>query len=243
MTKDPVRWSADPSAPPAWRALVRANADDGPTPDELARLGARMQPQLAAPPSPWHWLTPLRAVVGAAVIAGAGVTYVAVRPSPVVSSTERPAPSAPRTPEPPPAVPAIAVTPPAPALPPQLEPARPAAPHLPTRAPARVKQPSVPATPASPVAAAPSEVELLEQAHAAMRDGDPARALARTGQHERLYADGVLAEEREALAIEALAKLGRRDDARARWTNFATSYPQSNYRARLQHVIGIQPAP
>jgi hypothetical protein len=38
----------------------------------------------------------------------------------------------------------------------------------------------------------------------------------------------VLVEEREALAIEALVKLGRADEARTRWSKFATAYPHSN---------------
>jgi tetratricopeptide (TPR) repeat protein len=93
--------------------------------------------------------------------------------------------------------------------------------------------------PPAPPPPAISEVTLLEQARVALRGGNAARALELADQHAAVYPDGALAEEREALAIEALAKLGRHDEAAAKWTKFASSYPHSNYRARLQRLIEI----
>ena len=111
----------------------------------------------------------------------------------------------------------------------------------PVPAAAAVETPPTPTVvetpPAPPSPPAVSEVTLLEQARVALRSGNSARALELTGQHATSYPDGALAEEREALAIEALAKLGRHADAAARWAKFASSYPHSNYRPRLQRTI------
>jgi outer membrane biosynthesis protein TonB len=246
---DPVRWSTDAGAPPAMRALLRAVADDGPSGNELASLKARVQPLLSSPatPSAMRWLTSARAIgIGVAVI-GAGLAgYLALRTDRATAPIAQPAPAVEPTPAPPPLVEAPPAAPPAPspapspapveapASAPKPEPKRAAAHGKPTAKPAAI-------APAPPPAV--SEVELLEQARTAMRSGDAGRALELIGEHERLYADGALVEEREALVIEALAKLGRRDEARARWMKFATSYPRSNYRGRLQRVMGVQDPP
>jgi outer membrane protein assembly factor BamD (BamD/ComL family) len=85
-----------------------------------------------------------------------------------------------------------------------------------------------------------SEPALLEQARAELRSGDASAALTRVADHERMFPAGVLSEERDALEIEALVQLDRMADAQARWARFARSYPQSNYRPRLQHLLNAR---
>lgn len=82
-----------------------------------------------------------------------------------------------------------------------------------------------------------SEDALLHRAHAASLS-DPRKALALTAEHARRFPNGMLVQEREVLAIEALARLGRRDDARARATAFSASYPGSPYQSRVDDALG-----
>lgn len=110
--------------------------------------------------------------------------------------------------------------------------APPPAPHGSESAPA--PSPPVAEPPRAP-SAAPSassgdpaaERRLLEWARGSLGRGDPAGALAWLRRHEREYRSGQLAEEREALAIEALVALGRLDEARAREERFRQRYPTS----------------
>jgi hypothetical protein len=62
---------------------------------------------------------------------------------------------------------------------------------------------------------------------------NPARALQLTAEHGRRYHEGVFAQEREVLAIDALSRLGNRDLAAARARRFIESYPESAHRVRL----------
>ena len=55
--------------------------------------------------------------------------------------------------------------------------------------------------------------------------GDPQAALDSARQHARRFPNGQLAEEREAIAIEALARLGRQAEARTRAEHFRRVYP------------------
>jgi hypothetical protein len=59
-----------------------------------------------------------------------------------------------------------------------------------------------------------------------------------TSEHARRFPDGVLAEEREAIAIEALVAAGRGDPARARFTQFVARFPDSSYRRHLERLLG-----
>ena len=228
---DVVRWSADPEAPAGMRELLRAAnaAEYGPSATELASMQGRIAVHVV--PKPVALLTVRTIVVGLLVVAtGAGIVgYVAIKsdPPPVRAPIARV--------ESPPAPPPVAIAPaPPPVPPPPVAPPKPVAhPHAPVViAPA----PPPPEPPAPPKI---SEVAVLEQARVALRGGDTAHALELAEQHAVLYPDGALSEEREALAIEALAKLRRRDEAAARWSKFASSYPQSNYRARLQRLFDI----
>lgn len=234
--EDVVRWSADPDAPAGMRELLRAaNADVGPAPVELANLRGRMAAQLA----PKAVLLSARAIllglVGLVVVGVAIVGYVVARSSEDRAPTTTPPVLA--APAPPPLVLAApALPPPVIAEPPVAAPRPRPHVHVAPKPPAAVGVEPAPA-PAPPVVPTISEVALLEQARSALRGGDAAHALALVEQAATSYPDGVLVEEREALAIETLIKLGRRDEAVAKWSKFATSYPRSNYHARLQRLI------
>jgi hypothetical protein len=90
---------------------------------------------------------------------------------------------------------------------------------------------------ASAQPAAPDEAQLLRSARAAL-PSTPARALELTVEHERLYRSGMLVQEREAIAIEALMRLGRRSEATARADRFLARFPASPYRARIESARG-----
>jgi hypothetical protein len=76
------------------------------------------------------------------------------------------------------------------------------------------------------------EDQLLERARRAL-SSDPNRALALTREHARSYPKGVLAEEREVIAIEALKRLGRGGEADTRRGTFEEQYPESAHRRNL----------
>jgi hypothetical protein len=84
--------------------------------------------------------------------------------------------------------------------------------------------------------AQPSELSLLRDARLALRQA-PSRALELTEQHARLYPQGNLAQEREFLAISALAGLGRRTAALARASRFEQAFPSSAYRKQLAELL------
>lgn len=83
----------------------------------------------------------------------------------------------------------------------------------------------------------PSEADLLNRARQALATR-PARALTLAQQHQRLYSGGVLAQEREVIAIEALERLGREAEAASRARRFLDRYPGSAHRRKIETIIG-----
>lgn len=79
----------------------------------------------------------------------------------------------------------------------------------------------------------PGESVLLQRAKDALAN-DPARALAIVEQHRRLYPKGMLAQEREVLAVKALVASGREAEAKKRAGAFVDAYPDSAYRPRVE---------
>jgi hypothetical protein len=136
-----------------------------------------------------------------------------------------------------------AVEPGAPVPPPHVELAAPASPAPPPRLRPSIKKPppeAVDEAVRAAVAESPrvaSEAELLRRAWSASTH-DPAQTLALVIEDERFYPDGVLAEERDALRISALAKLDRLDDARVAATRFFVHHPDSVHRAMVERSIG-----
>jgi hypothetical protein len=72
-----------------------------------------------------------------------------------------------------------------------------------------------------------AERSLLDAARTALARGNGPDALAAVARHEERYPSGALAEEREAMAIQALLLVKRFDDGRARGARFHRRYPRS----------------
>ncbi|MFM2416914.1 MAG: hypothetical protein RL385_1637 [Pseudomonadota bacterium] len=79
---------------------------------------------------------------------------------------------------------------------------------------------------------APSEAALLVEARSKL-GAFPAEALAVLDQHAQRFATGMLAPEREVMAIEALRALGRMAEADQRTQAFRQKYPDSLHLRRL----------
>lgn len=227
---DPVRFAEDSNAPSGLRdALQRAREDLG-TDAEVARLAAKLGP-LLGPPAP---LAPAAATVASGVTAKLGLGAFAL----LVAGGGAWLLSAQTTSAPPPApAPSVAARLPPPAPTPEAAPP----PFIAERTSADVTAPSAtpslgkpPASSRPPSLLAPSEAELLEQARAALKSGDSARAFQRVSEHAQRYPRGVLVQEREVLAIQALRRLGRDAEAERRAAAFAKAYPGSAFQRKLQ---------
>jgi hypothetical protein len=83
---------------------------------------------------------------------------------------------------------------------------------------------------------AAGELILLGRARRIM-PADPARALALADEHRARYRVGILTEERELLAVEALLRLKRRDEAEQRGRAFARTFPNSVQAPRVRTLL------
>lgn len=83
------------------------------------------------------------------------------------------------------------------------------------------------------------EYEFIREAQG-MRGRSPTESLALLSQHAKFYPRGVLAEERERLAIECLLQMGRSGEARSRAMRFQRSYPGSVHWPALQGLLERQ---
>lgn len=88
----------------------------------------------------------------------------------------------------------------------------------------------------SPDDAVSRETRLLAQAQAALGSG-PARALQLAYAHARLFPNGVLTQEREVIAIQALVRLGRMEEARRRAQAFELRFPGSAHQQKVQALV------
>jgi len=77
------------------------------------------------------------------------------------------------------------------------------------------------------------EIAILQRAKRLI-EGRPNKSFDVVREHEKRYPDGLYREEREALAIEALNRLGRRVQAAERFRQFVNRYPLSAYRQRIE---------
>jgi hypothetical protein len=111
------------------------------------------------------------------------------------------------------------------------------------------QQDSVTAVAPAPHGAAPksrfsqlsAERLILEEARAAIMQGEPQRGLERLEQHRRLFANPLLAEERDALQVQALVKAGRYDEARASADSFRKHAPDSIFLPMVDAAIASIP--
>jgi hypothetical protein len=101
--------------------------------------------------------------------------------------------------------------------------------------------PSARMAPAVARPACTNEVELLERADAALRSDDAARALAITRDHVARCATGSFVQERERIAIEALARLGLAPEMRQRALAFEERYPASPHLRLIRKLLEEHP--
>lgn len=173
--------------------------------------------------------------LGAIVAASAG--YVAVRsPSETAASSRVATPPAPAL-----VASSASVLDDEPSSPPPLAEPAPAstAPPAMSGSPRRaipVRSISIP-PPSLPSEAQESEVRILQRAQDALTT-EPARALSICDEHARRFPSGLLNEEREVIAIDALTRLGRTDHARARARRFRGAHPSSSHLGRIEVLVG-----
>jgi hypothetical protein len=242
---------ADEQGPEALRALVRERRR-GPSPDAVneitARIAARTT-ELASSTAARSESMLAYSKLGALVVVVAGGLLVA--PMASRSFALRPTVAAPPVTVPDPA------RAPEPArehfeAPPKVDPIGTISVHsLPTAAPA-IAAASSPrpssvglSAKSSPSPDAPPSVSELEVARRAqaMLASDPGRALAMADQLAREFPNGEFVQEREAIAVEALARVGRKEEALQRARALLRRFPRTPYTARLELVIGQPIAP
>jgi hypothetical protein len=83
---------------------------------------------------------------------------------------------------------------------------------------------------------AATEIELLRDARLALKQS-PANALELAESHARAFPNGKLSQERELIAVSALAALGRRTAALSRAARFEKAFPESPYRRRIDELL------
>lgn len=233
---DPRRWRHDDALDPELRALLDAGAAEVPHPEQLERLEARLFPPLppggSSGPSGGSGGSasggaPLAKIGLAALAASAGIaiTIALATPGPrsgdvaeVSATSPRSVADASITRDPADAG-ALALAPPDAGT--TL--------RAPPRAPRLERH-----------TAAPTELELLDEAQAALATS-PSRALTLARQHAQRYPDGAFAQEREVVAIDALVRLDRRDEARSRAERFHARWPSSAHGRRVDVLVAGTP--
>ena len=82
---------------------------------------------------------------------------------------------------------------------------------------------------------------ILDEARAAISQGDAQRGLDRLERHRRLFPSALLGEERDALQVQALVKAARYDEARARADSFRKRTPGSLFLPMVDAAIASIP--
>ena len=85
------------------------------------------------------------------------------------------------------------------------------------------------------------ERALLDEARRAIGAGDFKACLTQLTKHGRAFPGGKLAEEREALTINALVGVGRYAEARQKADRFARRYPHSFLAPSVEAAIAAIP--
>jgi len=105
----------------------------------------------------------------------------------------------------------------------------------------RTPMPPVPEDAPANVSSWSKERALLENARRALGAGEPEVCLFELGKHARAFPTGRLAEEREALAINALVGVGRYTEARQKADLFARRYRHSFLAPSVEAAISAIP--
>jgi hypothetical protein len=86
------------------------------------------------------------------------------------------------------------------------------------------------------------ERTLLDQARRQLASGEPVRALTFLEAHALRFGRGELVEEREAMWINVLARLGRGEEAKARGEQFQARFPKSLMGASVRAALSAADA-
>jgi hypothetical protein len=222
----------------------------GMPPEAQARLWDRLGPAIvgaggpASPPRPGDAVVPgarrlsraTLALTAGAFVAG-GVVGAGLHA--VLGAREQPAPRVERSAPPPArvdAAPAAELAPPPAPAPPE----HPAKIERRAVAPARHGADSAGGAPERDTALA-AERAVIEVARTAMARGEPELALRALDEHAARFPLGRLSEERDALAVRALAGAGRTAEARVRASEFRRHYPGSLLSPLVEEVIRSNP--
>jgi hypothetical protein len=235
---DPKRWLDNPEASDELKGVRRGAAHtaslDGVT---RARVGVRLGRLGAVPFSAVAWLSLKSAaalgLAGGATVAGTLAVvehYRAPRELVPVRSTAA-VPRAPKQPAPGAAKRADEL-----AAPPAESPPTDTAPTL--NPPSELPRAPRPGTAPSPSSAGglAAESALLEQARRSL-DSAPDRALSLVGEHARTFPSGQLAAERRLIEIDALYRVGRRTEARARAEQLLARGGDDLYVGRVRRLL------
>jgi hypothetical protein len=226
------RWSSSESdVDPVLRVTMRYAREIKPTTEQVGMLLQATASRRAGAPKSFR-----RSLWGMAAVAAAFVSGAALAAYVVDSKSSQPPP------QPALSVPRAVLTPPA--LPPASAATRAIAAPRPLEVPSVAPRKPISPTPSHlpaplPSNAAPSvdqDALLLQEARAVMAQ-DPSRALTLTRDHELRYPTSALAEERQALRIEALARSGGREEAQRELQTFKARFPRSIYGRRLQGLV------
>jgi hypothetical protein len=213
--------------------LLRAGRGQTLSSRERARVWADLSATLVAPAAPVAASAAATKAVTAASLVKGVVLAVALSGGAIVGvrAARRPPPPTPSAVSAPAVVTAaVEPSPPAESPTPALE----RAPHV-RRAPAASEDTAARRLPASRLAA---EAQLVLDARRDLREGNAASALRRLEAARPDLAGGALAQEREALTIEALHHSGQTGAAARRAREFLRAYPRSPHAASVSHFAG-----
>lgn len=228
--------------PKELREMISAEPKTALSPDVesrlLSRLDASIATAFAAPPVPAPKAPPLGGLKGAMLFLAGGLTGALITAA--VINREPPVALAPPSAVPVPvAAPLVAPTV-APVESPPVDAPREDKPAIAVTV-AAVKKP-IPNTADAGAAltgtsALEQERRLLEPARTALARGLTPQALELLEKHEQQFANGVLAEERDALWVQALSVAGQPEAARARARRFRAAYPDSLFMPVVERAL------
>ncbi|MGZ3422650.1 MAG: hypothetical protein ACXVEE_32605 [Polyangiales bacterium] len=207
-----------PPVPPAVRSRLLSRVDAS----LAAGAGAAAGIAIAAKSGTKAWVVVLAFALGG--LAGAGVTWLAKQPTERVVEKRVEVPT----------VVTVTVTVPAsvPVVPPSVPP---------TAAPPATSLAQPPSSVGSAAGSAADERNLIDAMRTALKAGDPAGALGFVSAHEKRFPTGAFTEEREAYAVQALARSGRGAEAKARGDRFRKRYPSSLLLPIVDQATSDQP--
>ncbi len=213
------------------RALLESGRDELPNARQLDALALRLGPILGPSGGPTGAAVAVPTIAKMASVVGLSVAAV-VGGTVVVRSTNAPEPTAPTVTAA--SVPSVASPPPSIIPVPVM---RASEPERVAPVPSPAKKIVAPATAEPPKAEPETELRAMQRAQDALRS-NPSEALAICNQSAQLFPRGMLGQERELIAIEALKNMGRTDEAHRRAAQFTKAFPKSTGIRRLETLLG-----